>query len=170
MLEPEKRATFDSVSIHVFDGENEVRAFPWGTGDWKLDLKDTRMPRQADTRDVTTQTPSGRPRITSLDSKGSDQDRDLLGLPPDPAADPVLLVNTRDIGSLALHYGTLDLHHVPVSDEWARGLIHEAVNRGFEVRRRIHSSVAKGGGAVVRTAIDTSITTRRAANTPEIER
>jgi hypothetical protein len=164
-----KHATFDPMGIHVFDGGREVRTFPWGQGDWKVDLKDTRMPRELDSRDVTEQMPEGRPRITSLDPKARDQDRDLLGLPVDESSDPVLLINTKDIGTLSLHYGTLDVHSVPISDDLARQLILEAANRGFEVRRKMLTVSGKGGG-VGRVGLVTSITTRKASETLEVER
>jgi len=154
----------DGVSIR--DGAEVRGSFPWGSGEWSLRITDTRVgarqPPMALTGKLVVGVPTEHPRVTSLDRKGRDQDRDLLGLAADDLADPVLLTNPRLDGDLKLHYGPLHAHALTISDGDATRLITEAFRRGFEVRRSLAHVDGVGASELI-----TEITTKRAADTPE---
>ena len=165
----EPRVEAGDVGITIREGASVLGSFPWGEGDWTLRLTDTRVKGQFQpplqrTGKIVVGVPDESPRITSVDGKGRDQDRDLLGLVPDAAADPVLLTNNRLEGTVKLHFGPLHARSIVVTDGVATQLILEAVRRGYEVRRSIGHVDGVGPSELV-----TLITTRRASETLETE-
>ncbi len=160
----------DEVGIHLRRGEETERVFPWGHEHWTIDLRDTRVPPPpaGGISGLPIRHFTGRPRVTELTAAVRDEDRSLLGLPPDPSGDPILLTNPTVPGALSLHFGPLHVHGAPLSDAQGRTLVLESVRRGFEVRRSIGFAVQRDGGSA--WCLVTEITTMRAESTPEVVR
>jgi hypothetical protein len=158
----------DEAGIHLQRGEATERMFPWGTGHWTIDLRDSRVPPPpaGGISGLPVRHSTGRPRVTELTVTVRDEDRSLLGLPPDPVGDPILLTNPTVPGALSLHFGPLHVHGAPVTDAQARTLILESVRRGFEVRRSIGFAIQRDGGSA--WCLVTEITTATSAETPEV--
>jgi hypothetical protein len=160
----------DEEGIHLRRGDETERKFPWGDGHWTIDLRDTRVPPPpaGGISGLPIRHSSGRPRVTELTAVVRDQDRSLLGLPEDPAGDPILLTNPTTPGALSLHFGPLHIHGASLSDAQGRTLVMESVRRGFEVRRSIGFAVQRDGGSA--WCLVTEISTVRAEGTPEVVR
>ncbi|HTT26578.1 MAG TPA: hypothetical protein VMH90_06445 [Thermoplasmata archaeon] len=164
----ELRVQVDEVGIHLQRGTETERRFPWGSGHWTIDLRDTRVPPPpaGPISGLPFRHATGRPRVTELTAAVRDEDRALLGLPPDPAGDPILLTNPAVPGGLSLHFGPLHVHGAALTDAQGRTLVLEAVRRGFEVRRSTGFAVQRDGGSA--WCLVTEITTVRAETTPEV--
>lgn len=158
--------TADSTGIQVREGGQVLASLAWSSQGWSLVVKDTRFPDVA-WDDLASQS-SGNPRVTSLDADGRDQDGRILGLPRDSAADPILLSNPVNVGELTVHWGPLHLHSGHLADAEARNLIETSFRLGFEVRRS--SLVWHGKSPMGSRTLETTITPRRASETPEVTR
>jgi hypothetical protein len=160
----------DEAGIHLRRGHETERVFPWGSGHWTIDLRDTRVPPPpaGGISGLPIRHYTARPRVTELTATVRDEDRSLLGLPKDPEGDPILLTNMGLPGALSLHFGPLHIHGAAISDALARALILESVRRGFEVRRSIGFAVLRDGGSA--WCLVTEIRTARADATPEVVR
>jgi len=158
----------DEAGIHLRRGEATERVFLWSNGHWTIDLRDTRVPPPpaGGISGLPIRHATGRPRVTELTAEVRDEDRSLLGLPGDPAGDPILLTNPTVSGSLSLHFGPLHVHGAPLSDSDGRTLVLESVRRGFEVRRSIGFAIQRDGGSA--WCLVTEISTTRAESTPEV--
>lgn len=147
--------SFSPDGFEVFEGGRSLLRRSWGVGNWTLEIVDTRVPFGG-------QAEGARPRVTELTPEQRDADRAVLGLPPDPSADPILLTNANLDGSVTLNLGLL--HRPALDDDTARRLVQATTQRGFEVRRA--ASPAHRGGIA---AVYTRVTTRRSIDTPEVE-
>ncbi len=163
LIMSEVQVEIDATGIRLRLPSGKEASFLWTDGSWKLHIEDGRVftppPFQRPTI-------MGAPRITSLDGRGRDEDRSLLGLDKDHNADPVLLTDVTEPGTLSLRYGPLDLRSAPLNDSQARLLIARAFDLGYEVRRLISQGNPRSGGVYT---LVTTITPRRASSTPEVQ-